>query len=230
MLHELRTNMNALSQHNRVVIKVYFLMCVCMVLFVSFSTSKPSNTQKQTNEYFCDTCSKGHYLLLKQYNSIIDSTANQLDTSLHLKDGLYYIDSVQSNHFNYYCTKTEPVGNTIVKGYYRNGIPVGVWVKYNDSTDWSFNEYFFFEDGVCMKHVFLFHHMWNYYMDSVTPRKDTLIRTHFNSSFNHYDQREYYYIPQDGQFGIWGLTVPDLSQANAYPLDIYNRCFIRREN
>lgn len=186
--------------------------------------------------YFCssipyfanygDSSNYKNYKLLKKYDRIIDSKAIKFSDTISNKNGLFQIDSVKNTHFDYYCSITEPIGNTIAKGYYKNNIPVGVWVKYNKSTDSNFNEYFFMENGICMKHVFYWHHDGSYFMDSITPTIDTLIRMSFNTKFG---QRDYFYIPKKGEKDYFEWKDIDFRGIAVYPTSIYSY-HIKRED
>ncbi|MCB9251627.1 MAG: hypothetical protein H6605_04125 [Flavobacteriales bacterium] len=197
---------------------VYLFTLLCLFfLFSSFSIVQTFDQPKYVSEHamYVD---ETNYKMLKKYNSIIFAPATKYTDTILNKNGLFEIDSVKNTHFDYYCSITKPIGNTVAKGYYKNNVPTGVWVKFNHSTDSSFNEYFFMKSGICMKHVFFWHHDGSYFMDSITPTMDTLIRMSFNTKLG---QKDYYYIPQKGDQGYFDLKEINFRKITVYPRSIY---------
>lgn len=131
------------------------------------------------------------YKSLKKNNVVLAQKATNTKDAKGLKQGLWEIQVKHNTHYGFYtCLDTAnhsghiPFKETIkiyAKGNYKDNIPVGVWIKYIKKFDYTYNEYFFFKTGTCIKHIYYDHHNCMYYTDSLNLTGDTII-----STGNHY--------------------------------------------
>ncbi len=113
----------------------------------------------------------------KKYADILSQKATNTKDTKGLKQGLWTLQVKENTHYgSYTCLDTVNHGGQILfdkpvkiiaKGNYKNNIPTGVWLKYMDNFDRTYNEYFFFKNGACVKHTYFDHHNCIYKTDTL---------------------------------------------------------------
>jgi hypothetical protein len=161
---------------------------------------------------------------VKAWSSLLDQPAPCGIDRKGRKTGVWDFSVRENVHYgNYYCIDTSrgrnnpDTGIIRARGEFRKGIPVGTWIKYMKDMPDTYIEYFFYEKGVCRKHVYHDHHNGWWMYDSLNKTRDTLITPLISSSmeydmYSHYCGRASTFSIQDK----WLLPKEECSMLRTY--------------
>lgn len=120
--------------------------------------------------------------ILQPFDTILRQSAENKISRKDVRRGLWDFSVAQNaTHGDYWNLDTTwgrhsiDTGTIRCRGFYdKTGTPYGVWVKYMRGYNENCREYFFFEKGLCGKHVYYNFHHGSWLVDSLNSTRDTL--------------------------------------------------------